>query len=268
MIKSVDRVSRILNLLKRHPQGLTHTRISELLKIPHSSLSALLSDMVELQYLSRSKNAKRFLLGPQLVVLAGGYLSSQETVRIGRPFISKLMQMTQESVVMMIPMGWDLLFAVRENGPQHIVSSLQVGDKAPIHTLPAGRAMLAYMPADKVADCFANVRLKAFTEHTVTDVKALARELPLIKQQGFAFTQDQLKVGISAFGVPIFDITGAPTAGIDVVIPNFRLTDQKRELITASLRQISAEFSLQMGFSSDLFADIKPPQKTVSLVEN
>jgi IclR family transcriptional regulator, KDG regulon repressor len=253
MIKSVDRVYRILDLLKKYPEGLTHTRIAALLEIPHSSLSALLSDMVEIQYLFLHARTRRYLLGPQLVVLAGGFLHSRETVRIGRPFITRLSQITQESIALVIPMGWDLLFVVRENGPQHIISSMQIGDTAPFHALPAGRAMLACMPAEKVDECFTNMHFKAYTEHTVTDVETLKRELPRIRQQGFAFTHDQIKVGISAFGIPVFDITGKPAAGIDVIVPNNKLTVEKENLIISSMRQMATEFSLQLGFSEDLF---------------
>jgi DNA-binding IclR family transcriptional regulator len=254
MIKSVARVYEILQLLQRYPDGLSHTRVADRLQIPHSSLSVLLNDLVELQYVTRDDSARLYKLGPQMLILAGSYLSSLEVVRIGRPFISQLMQMTQCSVVLMVPNGYELLFVVRENGPQHIVSSLQVGDVAPMHVLPAGRVILSHFSDQMLDDYFAAAKLSAFTSQTITDPTKLREEIARVRAQGIATCRNELREGLMAIGLAINDQHNRPVAGIDVVVPNLRLNSKKKDLIMQSLRQVAAEFSYQMGCRADLFA--------------
>ena len=76
MVKSAERVMRILETVCVHKDGLTQKEISEMLQIPKSSLSAILDNMTTREYLMQDKDTKRIVLGPQVLILAGA-LSGQ-----------------------------------------------------------------------------------------------------------------------------------------------------------------------------------------------
>ena len=52
MVKSANRVIQILKTVGSHPEGLAHSEIAETLEIPKSSLSALLVNLLDCEYLT------------------------------------------------------------------------------------------------------------------------------------------------------------------------------------------------------------------------
>lgn len=106
---------KILETVCNNKDGLTKKDISELLQIPKSSLSAILTNMTDREYLLRDQWTKRFVLGPQVLILAGGYLGNQDVVGQGPPLVSKLTREAGESGALAIPVGWDALLVYKED---------------------------------------------------------------------------------------------------------------------------------------------------------
>ena len=252
MIKSVGRIADILDMVGAHPEGLTHMQISKALSIPHSSLFSLLSDLVGLQFLSRDQWGRLYKLGPQSLVLAGRYLSSLEEVRVGRPFISQLMKSLQESVILMIPKDNELLFTIRENGPHHIASSLQIGESIPLYVGPSGRAILSHLSDDEIIRYLDSSHLQAFTRNTIIDKTEFIEKIYEIRREGVAVNYEELKEGIVSFGVAVRGLHGKPVAGIDVAIPKINVTPGKSAFVIEELKRIAFEFSIQLGWREGL----------------
>ena len=87
MVKSASRVMQILGLVGTSKNGLKHLDIAAGLGIPKGSLSLLLSDLVEGEFLTLDRTTKRFQIGPQILVLAGRYLADRDIVKTSQPFI-------------------------------------------------------------------------------------------------------------------------------------------------------------------------------------
>lgn len=251
MIKSVERVASILNLIQWHPDGLSHSEFAAALGIPHSSLFALLNDLVSLDYLSKKLSSRKYQLGPQTVVLAGSYLSSQDVIRVGRPYVSQLMRMTRESTVLFIPKGRDLMLAVRENGLHSMVVSLQIGDVTPPYVLAAGLAVMSHWSDEMLDDYLRRVDLLAYTRHTIIDPAKLRSLICEVRNKGYVIEKDQFRDGIIAVGIAVLDAHGAPAAGLNIVAPNFRLNKEKMQRIINSLRHVASEYSYQLGYTAD-----------------
>ena len=145
MVKSADRTILILEAIAKRNEGATHGDLCEMLRIPKSSLSSLLANLHNRDYLSLDRRNKRYTLGPKILFLAGSYLSSTDIVQLGRPVIDKLMAQTEESAGLTIKKGHEILTVYNKNSPLPIIRSLQIGDRAPIYATAAGRVILAYL---------------------------------------------------------------------------------------------------------------------------
>ncbi|MBW2208947.1 MAG: helix-turn-helix domain-containing protein, partial [Deltaproteobacteria bacterium] len=85
LVKSADRAFQILRYISGTNDGMNHKELSGALHIPGSSLSALLSNLVDREYLSFDHMSRRYRMGPEILYLAGRYLAGLDIVAIGQP---------------------------------------------------------------------------------------------------------------------------------------------------------------------------------------
>ena len=130
MVKSADRVIQILEAVGMARQGVTHGDLTSALNIPKSSLSSLLATLVDRQYLSLEKSSKRYVLGPQVLVMAGRYLDSLDIVQLGQPLLREITGVTDESSEIAIKRGHDIVIVCKEDSSRPVARVIQIGHRA------------------------------------------------------------------------------------------------------------------------------------------
>ena len=115
MVKSADRAMQILETIGSSEEGKTHGELASSLHIPKSSLSLLLANLLDRQYLSMNGPDKRYVLGPQVLVLAGRYLSSLDIARLGQPVLRKVTRVIDESAEIAIKRGNEMMIIAKED---------------------------------------------------------------------------------------------------------------------------------------------------------
>lgn len=248
LVKSADRVMRILEKVGRHKDGLTQKEISERLQIPKSSLHAILSDMTDHEYLTHDNLTKRFVLGPKVLILAGRYLENQDVVGQGRPLVSKLSRETGETGVLAIPVGWDALVVYKEDCLQPILPSIQVGTRFPFYASAAGKAILAHYTDREANRYLRSVKLSRITAHTVTNPKQLLSELKAIRKGALAYNREGFREGITAIAAPVFNHNGQVVASISISALTRSLTSNKEKQYEGIITKITTRFSKLLGY--------------------
>jgi len=252
MVKSADRTILILEKIAGRKEGLTHGELSAALKIPKSSLTPLLANLQQRNYLSFDRQNKHYALGPQILILASHYLAGLDLVETGRPIINDLMTVTEESAGLSIKKGDEILTVYNRNCPHPIMRSLQIGDRAPIYATAAGRVILAHLPARKIQQYLESVELRAITPATLTDPDRILSELKAIRTSGIAYCREEFHEGSTAMAAAVFDMHGKVAASIHVVAPSIRFSASKEEVIADALRRAAAELSNRLGFSKHM----------------
>jgi len=105
-----------------------------------------------------------------------------------------------------------------------------------------GKVHLAY--GDKaLRNRVTSRRLDKFTERTITDPDALAKELENVRMQGYAIDDEEISRGLTCIGAPIFDSNGAVIAALSLTAPSYNyeggIPAQIIETIKAHARQAS-----------------------------
>jgi DNA-binding IclR family transcriptional regulator len=222
-----------------------------MLRIPKSSLSSLLANLQNRDYLSLDTSNKRYTLGPKILFLAGRYLSNTDIVQLGRPVIDMLVVQTEESAGLTIKKGNEILTVYNKNSPLPIIRSLQIGDRAPIYATAAGRVFLAYLPDAEIDHYLATADMKPITPKTITEPGQIWREINAIRHSGVAYCREEFHEGSTAMAAPVFDMHGMPIASIHVVAPSTRMNARKEKIIADALRQSTKELSYRLGSSQD-----------------
>jgi DNA-binding IclR family transcriptional regulator len=248
IVKSADRVVRILEAIASRDGGTTHGELSRMLGIPKGSLSLLLSNLVERGYLSFDPLGKLYLLGTELLVLTGRYLNNLDIVRIGRPILHGLVLEMNEDAEIAVQKGDQVLFVCKEESQRPVKYSVAPGELAPLYATSAGKCILAFMPEEDISAYLARVTLSPITENSITDRGVFRRELELIRGIGLAYGREEYQHGICGIAAPVFNIHGILAGSIVATLQAARFDPAHRAFIEPKLRKAAIRLSRQLGF--------------------
>ena len=222
MVKSATRVCRILTLIGHEKGGLRHAGIARALNIPTSSLSGLLASHLGQQFLLLDSETQKYLLGPQILTLAGSYLDGLDLVEQSRPVVQKLAEDSGESVAVSVRVENEIIVVCKEDSPQLIKRTVQIGQRSPMHATASGKVILAHLSEHEVDQYLSSVELVALTPKTIKGRNTLRRELEQVRASGFAHNREELTDQIIAMAAPVFNLYGIVAAAIVISMPVIR----------------------------------------------
>lgn len=250
MVKSANRVIRILKTVGSSKYGMSNSELSEKLNIPKGSLSLLLTELVASDFLSLREMERLYILGPQIFVLAGQYLADMDMVQFGRPIVRDMMMTTNESAALAIRKGFEILVICGENCSQPLRRSVEIGYRSPMHMTAAGKAILAHLTDEEIDQYLSSVKLESVTLKTITRQEVLLKELQSVRSERIAYCKEEQFEGLTAMAAPVFDMHGSVDAALIVTFPTIRFNVESEKLIKETLEDASEKFSRLLGFNS------------------
>lgn len=238
-VKSAMRTIDIIEYVVARPAGVVAQEIAAGLTIPVSSLSYLLATLVERHYLARE--GRRYLPGPALARLASPRMALSLADKV-RPLVKSLRTQTNETASFFVRDGWQLEAIVTETAEQSLRYSISVGTRIPMHSLAAGKALLATLADSEIDAYFAQVPLEPFTPHSLTDERALRAELAGIRASGVGRTREEYTPGICGLGIAAM-VDGVAVGAFSVAIPLPRFTAELEARAVARLEQAVGLFA-------------------------
>ena len=250
MVKSANRVIKILLAVGASRHGIRNVELSADLSIPKGSLSPIMAELVANDFLTLRKEDRRYTLGPQIIMLAGQYLGDLDMVQLVRPIVHDLMMTTNESSVLAIKKGFEILIIYGEESPQPLKRSVEIGYRAPLHTTAGGKAILAHLPDKEIDQYLTSVKMAPVLPATITLPEALMEQLTAIRAGALACAREEQIEGLTAMAAPVFDLYGDVVSALVVTVPTIRVKRESEKLIEETLRRASATFSRQLGYHS------------------
>ena len=248
MVKSATRVIQILESVGASKNGISHAELSAALNIPKGSLSLLLADLVAHDFLSlRKEDERRYVIGPQVLVIAGKYLTNLDIVQLGRPVVHEVMNTTDESSALAVRRGDEMLIVYGENCSQPLKRAVEIGYRAPLYTTAGGKAILAHQSDEEIDEYLSSVKLTPKTRATITDSKKLLKELRAIRLEKIAYSREERYEGLISMASPVIDLFGSVIAAIVVTIPTIRFNEKSERRVKKTLHGASEKLSRQLG---------------------
>lgn len=209
----MDRVSAILASLEKERRPLSLTEIAEHADLPLSSAHRMVGDLVGHRLLTRTADG-RYQVGLRLWRL--GQAVGQQLRETAHPYVQDLYSLTGETSHLAIRDGREALYIFRLYGTKRVARSSWTGGRLPLHTTAVGKAILAH-EEEWVQEAFLDRPLKQSTSNTLDNPAQLAAELAKIREQGYATTYEEQRIGTCSIAVPVFH-TGRIGAGLGVVL--------------------------------------------------
>lgn len=238
-VKSAMRTLDIIEFVVTHPQGPIAQDIAAALDIPVSSLSYLLGTLVEREYLTRDGRRYRPGFGLERLRVPTHNLSLADRVE---PLVKLLRAEIDETASFMARRGWEVEAVVTVASGQHLRYSIEEGHRKPMHSLAAGRAILAMLPEAELARYFAECPRPRFTAHTIVDEAPLRIELEKVRKNGIAEAHEEDTKGICGLAVPAW-FEGEAVGAFAVAIPEARFDTALANRARAALGRAAASLA-------------------------
>ncbi|MCL6250323.1 helix-turn-helix domain-containing protein [Altererythrobacter sp. KTW20L] len=220
-VKSATRTLDIIEYVVAAGRPLVAQEIATALGIPVSSLSYLLSTLVERQYLVRE--GRRYSAGPGLAKLQTSSAGFTLADRVA-PLVRTLRVQLDETTSFFVRDGWEIEAIVTESSEQALRYSVPQGRRLPMHALAAGKALLAALAPEEIDRYFAESERRRFSEATIIDEAPLRRQLNEARRTGFAMTDEEFSLGIVGIA-RLVTIGGIPVGSMSVAVPKVRFDD-------------------------------------------
>jgi IclR family acetate operon transcriptional repressor len=114
--------------------------------------------------------------------------------------------------------GPALVVIDRLDSPEPVRTWVRLGTRVSMHASCSGRAVLSRLPDDEV-DRLIGGPLERYSDTTVVDRDALAAELRVVRETGFATADQSWRAGVGAVAAAVLDADGRPVGAIAVSVP-------------------------------------------------
>jgi IclR family transcriptional regulator, acetate operon repressor len=245
-VQSLDRALEILRLLGSEPE-MRVTDLARRLEVHKSTVSRLLATLQEHGLVEQNPSTERYRLGYGLVRLAGSVVAELDLARASRPVLEQLAARCGETVNLAILQGDQVVNIDQIAAPNLVVNVNWVGKQTPLHATSNGKILLAHLPEDERRRLLRGP-LPRLTPRTITDVRTLEKQLRRAAEDGYAFTLEELELGLNAVAAPVYAADGRVLAAVSVAGPAYRVTPQRLAELGEMTREAAAAISRRLGY--------------------
>lgn len=209
---------RGLQVLRAFTPERPNLTLTELAKILGTTRSAAFRTVYTLAHdgcLLHDERNHTYALGPAVLRLSYGYLATRELVDVAMPVLESLRNKTGWSAHMGILDGTSVLYVLRIPSFQANSSIVHVGSRLPARSTTMGRMLLANLSEADI------IRLY---RHDMTTTGVQHRMEPILSQWKRDRGKETIthigdfQVGIASIAAPLYDMTGAVVAAINLSI--------------------------------------------------
>ncbi len=212
----------VVELLAGAGAALGVSEIAARLSLDRGNTHRILKVLKARGYISQDSESKRYRPTAQLVGVAGAILRDLDIRSAAQKACDLLVAAIGESVHVAQVTSDGIVYVLHRRGPHRVSVNTDVGDRAPLHATATGKAVLAFLPEDRVRELVAEP-FTQFTSRTHATLDDLLRDLATVRRRGFAVDDEELNPDVRCVAAPVFDINGEVFGSVGVSGPTQRI---------------------------------------------
>jgi len=116
-----------------------------------------------------------------------------------------------------------------------------------LHTGASGRAVMAFLPERERRAVVERTRLAPATTRTITTATELEQVLAQVRQRGYAFSQEERRLGGVGIAAPVFAAAGQVVGEVGLSVPTQRFAMRDEERLAALVLACAARIGDELG---------------------
>jgi DNA-binding IclR family transcriptional regulator len=261
VIQSLQRGLSILEMIARNGAGVTMAEVSRKIGLHPSTTFHLLRTLTVLGYLVQEETGREYRLGSKIFQLAASASTEVQFLRISAPLLTEMAQQTGETSHLAIFDNGEVIVINKIDGGGPVRLSDRVGYPRPAHATAIGKVLLAHLSEVEQKTCLAKHELRSCTPRTITALPVLEQELARVRDQGYAFDDEEFAQGIRCLAAPVRNFTGDVVAAIGISGPVWRVSLDRVAQLTEFVKAVGRRLSSELGYGGDSANDGRQPVK-------
>jgi len=194
---ALQRGLALLELMQQAGRPLTLTELSEMAGLHTSTIHRLLQTLMQTEHVFRDAG-RRYYAGPRTYLPLSLYHPFNVLRRDAYDTLRTLRDRFDVTCGLNLFIGTERLLLDLAAASDSLSPYYQTHLKSPLHAAASGKLLLLNFPPEVRAELLGPPPYARYTRHTVTDADALAADLRLAAERGYAVSRDENFDGISA----------------------------------------------------------------------
>lgn len=241
-IKSLVKSFTVLELISKEKK-MSIKEIDDITKLGKTTIFRILNTFKEMNYIDQDKSDNKYFVTMKILELSKNISNKLPLKDISRPFMEKLFDKCKETVNLGIIVGKDIIYLDKITTKEPLRIELEVGRKVPIYCSALGKSMLAFNDSLDIS----NINYEKFTSTTIANDQELKIQLNKIKEEGYAFDDEEYIYHLKCIAVPILNINNKAIASISIATPSIRLDENKKKLFIEELKYYAKEIEKEIN---------------------
>ncbi len=240
-VHSVARALAVVESLTRSDHELGVSEIANVTGLAVGTVHRLLSTLVYHGYVRQNAATRRYGLGVKLLSVAAA--AHERIGAISRPFLTRLMQTSQETANLAVLESNSTLYVEQVPPPRMLRIFTEPGNRVPLHAAGTGKVLLAYQQPNVIESIIERTGLVPVTPNTITDPTVLLEVLQRVRDQGYAVDLEEQEEGVCCLATPVFTPDGQILAAMSISGPASRLSQARLGALVPHIKSIAAALS-------------------------
>ena len=250
-VKSVDKALSLTELLLSCRRPMSLQELSTLSGYPKSTAHALLATLWKHRMIEQQEDGK-YYLGIKFYEYGRAVSTDLDILKIARPHLAQLSDQTGASAFLSLVEDSDIF--ILDHYPTQVSDPVLLTTgfpdiKFPLHATAQGKLLLAWTSDQDIQRRFLTQGMQAFTRHTITDPQRMCSELDTIRQNHYAYADNEHCVGLQAVAVPILNQQHQLKYAIGVAGSLPRLSTDELAKIIQQTNFHAHQISLILGYA-------------------
>lgn len=244
---ALNKALTVLELIATQPQAIGLPDLTARLGVPRQTLHRTLAQLEGEGLIIRDPTRDRFSVGPRLSQLARAALFSENHQQPTRAILQALVDEIGESCNIGVLDGLHFVYLDRIQTDKPLRIHLEAGSHVPAYCTSGGKILLAHLDAEQRTRLLQAVKLRSYTQRTITDPDQLEVVLANAMRDGVATNDEEFTAGIVGIATPILDESGRAIAAVACHAPRARLSLTELQAHTGTLRAAADDLSRYWG---------------------
>src|ERR1700734_4563788 len=143
-ITALQRGLSLLHIFSESPHGLTAKQVSQLSRLPVSTVHRFLANLEGAGFLNCSGDGV-YHLGIACFAIGQAAVGQLDIRRVSLPYLQELNRQTRETIHLTVRHGLSAVYVEKFDSTEHLRIHSRIGATAPLYCTAAGKIMLAHM---------------------------------------------------------------------------------------------------------------------------
>ncbi len=246
-VQSLMRAISLLRILSEAPNGATLKQLAAEASLAPSTAHRLLTTLQGERFVRFNSATNIWQVGVGAFGVGSAFIRARDLTASCRPHMERISAQTGETISLYVAAEDHAVCMAQVAGHATRDAIAEIGDRLPLHTSAAGKAILSRLPDEMVAQLLGDWKLRRSQANTQIDESHLHTSLTRAREFGYAGDLEENTNGVICVGAALLDETGYPTAALSISGAADRIATSRLAELGGLVRQAANAVTGEIG---------------------